>query len=200
LQLLLDGRNSSVNDVMNNVLGAYLGLRLANAYPALVATKWNALERIARARPLLALWLATMALQTLLALAPFDFTLKTKAFSYQWLRWHYSWQELRDLPKSSLLAGNGLQGISHHARLRLTLLGTAAIAGWLGALAIVCWRRYWRHSSRIFWQLATATLCFYPFLTILQFSVHSVHPSLLFLLAGEMGVATGMLLTGFIRI
>jgi glycopeptide antibiotics resistance protein len=160
MQLCLNGRNSSINDIMNNVAGAYFGVRFAGAYPEQAATKWNEFKSLTRTHPLLALWMAMMALQTLLALAPIDFTLKI---------------------------------------LRLTLIGTLAIAVGLGALAVVCWRHYWRHSSRKFWQLLTATICFYPFLLILQFSVQPVHPNPLFLLAGVVGVIIGMLLMGLVR-
>jgi hypothetical protein len=71
-----------------------------------------------------------------------------------------------------------------------------AIAVWLGALAVVCWQRYWRNSLRRFWQLMMAALCYYPFLLILQFSVHPVHPNPFFLFAGMVGVIGGMLLMG----
>jgi hypothetical protein len=133
-------------------------------------------------------------LQTLVALAPFDFTLKMESFQRQWLRWRYYSQELGNLSQLSLVSDGWLQVFPHHEHLRLTLIGTLAIAVWLGALAVVCWRRYWRHSFRRFWQLLTATLCFYPCLLILQFSVQPVHPNPLFLLAGVVGVIIGMLL------
>jgi hypothetical protein len=149
---------------------------------------------MARLRPLLALWMATMALQTMIALAPFDFTLKKENFQRQWLRWHYSWQELPSTGQINPAAGSWLQNFPHHERLLTSLLGTSGCAVLLGALAVWCWRRYWPHSARNFFGLILAAFAFYPALTILQFTVQSLHPYVLFVIAGLAGVATGVLL------
>ncbi len=193
-QLFLDGRVTSINDVINNLVGALIGARLAVAHPGLVANTWEALKRMARLRPLWALWMATMVVQTIIALAPFDFTLKMESFQRQWLRWQYSWQELRSVGQNHLVAGSWLQNFPHRERLLASLLCTSGCAVLLGALTIWCWRRYWLHSVRIFGGLTSALLGFYPALAVLQFTVQSIHPYPFFALAGVLGVIAGMLL------
>lgn len=193
-QLFLDGRVTSVNDVMNNLVGAFIGIRLAVAHPGLVANTWEALQRMARLRPLWAFWLATMVVQTLIALAPFDFTLKMENFQRQWLRWHYSWQELPSIGQINPPAGSWLQNFPHYERLLASLLSTLGCSMLLGGLIILCWRRYWPHSARIFLGLVLAAFVFYPALAVLQFTVQSLHPYVLFLAIGLAGVAAGMLL------
>jgi glycopeptide antibiotics resistance protein len=193
-QLFLDGRTTSINDVMTNLLGAFIGARLAVAYPGLVARTLEALKRMARLRPFLALWLATIAVQTLIALAPFDFTLKMENFQRQWLRWQYSWQELRSIGQIHSVAGSWLQDFPHRERMLASLLGTSCCALLLGALTIWCWRHYWLHSVRFFWGLTSALLGFYPALAVLQFAVQSIHPYPFFPIVGILGVIAGMLL------
>ncbi|MGH7452653.1 MAG: VanZ family protein, partial [bacterium] len=195
-QLFLDGRVTSVNDVINNVVGALIGIRLAAAHPGLVANTWEALKRMARLRPLWALWMATMAVQTMMALAPFDFTLKKENFQRQWLRWQYSWHELQSIGQINPAAGSWLQNFPHHERLLASLLGTVGCATLLGALAVLSWRRYWPHSVRNFLRLILAAFAFYPALAMLQFIVQSIHPYPFFLVAGVLGVIVGMLLMG----
>ena len=193
-QLFLDGRVTSVNDVINNVVGALIGTRLAVAHPGLVANTWEALKRIARLRPFLALWLATMAVQTIIALAPFDFTLKEENFQRQWLRWQFSWQELQSIGQINPADGSWLKNFPHHEHLLAFLLGTSGCAVLLGALAVWCWRRYWPHSARNFWSSTLVTLGFYPALAVLQFAVQSIHPYPFFPMVGILGVIAGMLL------
>lgn len=195
-QLFLDGRVTSVNDVINNLVGALIGIRLAAAHPGLIANTWEALKRMARQRPLWALWMATMALQTIFALAPYDFTLKKENFQRQLLRWQYSWQELRGIRQIHLVADSWLQNFPHHERLLVSLFGTLGCAALLGALALWCWRRYWPHSRRNFWGLVLAALTFYPALAVLQFTVQSIHPYPFFPAAGVLGVVIGTLLMG----
>ncbi|MGH7600191.1 MAG: VanZ family protein [bacterium] len=195
-QLFLDGRVTSVNDVINNVVGALIGIRLAAAHPGLVANTWEALKHMSRLRPLWAFWVATMVVQTIFALAPFDFTLKKENFQRQWLRWQYSWQELQSIGQINPAADVWLQNFPHHERLLAFLFGTLGCAFLLGALAVWCWRRYWPHSARNFVGLILATFAFYPALTILQFTVQSIHPYPFFLVAGVLGVIVGMLLMG----
>ncbi len=194
-QMFLDGRVTSVNDVINNLVGAFIGIRLAVAHPGLVANTWEALKRMARLQPLWALWMATMAVQTMIALAPFDFTLKMENFQRQWLRWQYSWQELQSSGQISPVAGNWLQNFPHQERLLTFLLGTLGCAVLLGVLAVWSWRRYWPHSAGVFWRLLLALLGFYPALAVLQFTVQSIHPYPFFTMVGILGIITGMLLT-----
>jgi glycopeptide antibiotics resistance protein len=195
-QLFLDGRVTSVNDVINNLVGAFIGIRRAAAHPGLVANTWEALKRMARLRPFLALWLATMAVQTLIALAPFDFTLKKENFQRQWLRWQYSWQELRSAGQIHPGTGSWLQNFPHHGHLLASLFSTLGCAVLLGALAIICCQRHGPRSLRICRTTIAATLFFYPALTILQFTVQSIRPYVLFPVTGLGGVSIGMLLMG----
>jgi glycopeptide antibiotics resistance protein len=198
-QLFLDGRTASVNDVMTNVAGALIGLRLARAHPGLVAATWEKLKRMARTRPAWALWLTIVAVQAALALAPFDVTLKMENFQRQWLRWQYSWQELPSLSQNFAVAGNWLQSFPHQKRLRASLLGTAGGATLLGALAVFGCRRYRPLSPKICRGLISATLAFYPALAALQFAIQSLHPHALFPITGLAGVAMGMLLAALGR-
>lgn len=193
-QLFLDGRVTSINDIINNLIGALIGIRLAAAHPGLVANTWDTLKRMARLRPLCAFWMATMVVQTIIALAPFDFTLKMESFQRQWLRWQYLWQELGTVGQNHLIACSWLQDFPHRERLLASLFGTLGCAVLLGALAILCWRRYWPHSPRIFWGSTLVTLGFYPALAILQFTVQSIHPYPFFPAAGVLGFIAGMLL------
>ncbi len=193
-QLFLDSRVTSVNDVINNLGGALIGIRLAIAHPGLIANTSEALKRMARLRPLWALGMATMILQILIALAPFDFTLKKENFQRQWLRWQYSWQELRSIRQIDSGSGEWLQKFPHQERLLASLLGTLGCSVLLGALAALSWRRYWPHSPRNFRRLMLPLLGFYPVLAILQFTVQSLHPYPIFLTAGVAGVLAGTLL------
>jgi hypothetical protein len=195
-QMFLDGRVTSVNDVINNLVGALIGIRIAVAHPGLVANTWDTLKRMARLRPLLALWLATMAVQTIIALAPFDFTLKKENFQRQWLRWQYSWQKLRSPEQVSANVEGWLRRFPHREHLLANLIAAAGCAIVLGALAVVCCHRYGPPSPRICRATIAATLFFYPALTILQFTVQSIRPHVLFPMAGLGGVSIGMLLMG----
>ncbi len=194
-QLFLDGRTASVNDVINNLIGAVVGIRFACAHPGLAANAWERLKSMARVRPAWALWLTVMAVQAALALAPYDVTLKMENFQRQWLRWQYSWQEAQNLSPNSAIAGTWLQNFPQQSRLLASLLSTAGCAASLGALAVFSCRRYRLRSPRFCPGLILATLAFYPALTILQFTVQSLHPYVLFPITGFAGVVLAMLLT-----
>ncbi|MDZ7289269.1 MAG: VanZ family protein [candidate division KSB1 bacterium] len=196
MQLFLNGRNTSINDVINNVVGAYMGIRLARAYPGLLAVAMSELKRFSRTRPVFMLWLATLLLQTLLALAPFDFTLKLENFQRQWLRWQYSWQALPELWQLFPSTAEWLYRFPHQEQLRTTLVITCGCAFWLGMLSVFCGFRYWPQTSRIFRRIIFISLGFYPFLSLLQFTVQSIHPFVLFPLTGILGLMAGMLLMG----
>jgi glycopeptide antibiotics resistance protein len=193
-QLFLDGRVTSVNDVINNLAGAFIGIRLASAHPLLIANTWQALKRIARQRPLWALWLATMAAQTLLALAPFDFTLKMENFQRQWLRWQYSWQALPGAGQISPSQQNFFRQFPHPEQLLVALFITMGCGVLLGAFWVLSCQRYGNRSPHLAWGSALGTFGFYPILSLVQFTVQSVRPLVFFLIAGLGGVTMGALL------
>jgi glycopeptide antibiotics resistance protein len=193
-QLFLDGRVTSVNDVINNVVGAFIGIRLAVAHPGLVANSWEALKRMALLRPFLALWLATLTVQTIIALAPFDFTLKKENLQRQWLRWQYSWQALPSVGGISPSKHNFLHQFPHTEHLLVALFITIGCGVSLGAFWVISCQRYKNHSPHLIRGSTWVTLSFYPILTIAQFTVQSVRPFVLFPVAGLCGVTMGALL------
>jgi glycopeptide antibiotics resistance protein len=190
-QLFLDGRVTSVNDVLTNLLGAFIGARLAVTYPGLVANIWEALQRMARRRPLWAFWMATMAVQTMIALAPFDFTLKKESFQRQWLRWQYSWQELKSSGQIFSSAHIFLRQFPHTEHLAAVLFTTAGCSALLGAFLILGCQRYGNSSLRLIWGATLITFGFYPALAIAQFAVQSVRPFVFFPVVGLCGVIFG---------
>lgn len=190
-QLGLDRRTTSTNDVITNFAGTYLGVRLALAQPGLIGAAWNRFRQISQTRPMLAVWLAIITLQTIIALPPFDFTLQQENFQRQWLRWQYSWQALSHLLPFSSNGRAFLQNFPHYEYLRAILLATAALGILLGASWIWSCRRYGPTSRGIIWGVTLATLIFYPALTLLQFMVQSVRPLVLFPLVGISGVFFG---------
>jgi glycopeptide antibiotics resistance protein len=194
-QLFLDGRVTSINDVINNLVGALIGIRLAAAQPGLVANTWETLKRMARLRPLWALWLATMAAQTIFALAPFDFTLKMESFQRQRLRWQYSWQALPSVGQAFSSEHNFLHQFPHSAQLLVALFITTGCGALLGAFWVLGCQRYGNGSPLLIWGSTVVTFGFYPFLALIQFTVQSVRPFVLFPIAGLGGVIMVALLT-----
>jgi glycopeptide antibiotics resistance protein len=193
-QLFLDGRTASVNDVMANLAGALIGIRLAGARPGLAANVWERLMRMAFARPLWALGMATMAVQTFFALAPFDFSLKMENFQRQWLRWQYSWLALPNVEHVSPSDHHFLRQFPHSEHLLAALLITIGCGTLLGAFWIWGCHRHGNGSPRLAQGSTLVALGFYPALAILQFTVQSVHPFVLFPIAGLGGVTAGALL------
>ena len=200
-QLGLDRRTTSTNDIITNFAGTYIGVRLALARPELLGAAWNRIRQISRTRPVLVAWLTLMAVQTVVALPPFDFTLQQENFQRQWLRWQYSWRALPDLPPFSQNGLEFLRNFPHYEYLLATLIATAGFGILLGASWILSCRQYGANSPRLVRVSTLATLIFYPALTLLQFMVQSVRPTVLFPLMGISGVISGVLLTAiFLRL
>jgi glycopeptide antibiotics resistance protein len=195
LQLFLDYRTTSANDLTTNTTGAYIGFKLACAYPDLINTVWQAMRRVLRTRPALVLWLLTMLVQALLALSPFDFTLQQENFQRQMLRWQYSWQALPALGQAAPQNWLGfLRNFPHPEQLMVVLIITIGFGTLLGVFwALVC-HRYGAGSSRLFWGSTLVTFGFYPVLTLLQFMVQSVRPLVLFPIIGGSCLILGALL------
>ncbi len=194
LQLTLDRRITSVNDLMTNFTGAYIGVKLALAKPGLIGATRSEIRRIFHTRQLVVAWFAVLLAQTLIALPPFDFTLKQENFQRQILRWQYSWRALPGLWQTS---GNGiefLQEFPHPESLAVTLLATGGCGILLGSFCVLCRQRYNTVSPRLIWIVTLATLGSYPILTLLQFTVQSARPFVLFPIAGIGGVILGVLL------
>ncbi|MDZ7361977.1 MAG: VanZ family protein [candidate division KSB1 bacterium] len=193
LQLALDRRITSVNDLMMNFTGASIGVKLALAKPGLIGATRNKIRRIFDTRRLIVAWFTVLLAQTLIALPPFDFTLKQENFQRQILRWQYSWQNLASLWKTSANGIDLLQDFPHHRALAVTLLATGGCSILLGSFGLLCRRRYKSVSPRLIWIITLATLGFYPVLTLLQFTVQSARPFVLFPIVGIGGVILGML-------
>jgi hypothetical protein len=191
LQLSLDRRTTSANDLITNFVGAYLGAKLALADPGLIEAAWNRIRQIFRTHPAFAAWLAIMLVQIFIALPPFDFTLQQENFQRQLLRWQYSCKVLPSLWQSSAATWQHFPPQEH---LLVKLLGTVGCGLTLGALVVYGCRRYWTRSPGISGGSLLITLCLYPLLTILQFTVQSIHPVVFFPLAGSIGVMSGMFL------
>jgi len=194
LQLFLDKRISSINDVMMNSTGAYLGLRLARLYPDFVTLAINQSQRLARARPVFVCWIALILVQTLGALAPFDFSLKLESLQRQLQRWEYSWQVLPEFWRGPSIGQSLSQHFPHQAHLTFTLFTTALLALLLGALTVFCCQYYWRRTPRLFWGSLILSAILYPALTAAQFIVQSAHPYIFFPLLSLSGVLIGILL------
>lgn len=194
LQLFLDERTSSINDVMMNSAGAYIGLRLASAQPDLMRQMLQRIHRLAHERLAFVYWGITMAAQTVWALLPLDFSLKLESLQRQFLRWEFSWRVFMQFGSNAPRNRNWLYSFPPPANLAPKLLVTACLGVLLGALTVFCCNYYWRHMPRVFWSSLVAVASFYPVLAVLQFIVQSVHPNILFPLAGLGGVAIGMLL------
>jgi glycopeptide antibiotics resistance protein len=193
LQLGFDRRTTSVNDLLTNLAGAYIGAKLALAYPTLITVAWNRIQRILRQRPILAVWLVIMSAQILIALAPFDFTFKMENFQRQWLRWQYSWKALADLWPVSPTWIELARKFPHYEYLFITLLATGGCGILLGSF----WMFFSLQSStspRMIWGAAFIMIGFYPALTLLQFMVQSAYPFVLFPIMGMAGVISGALL------
>jgi VanZ family protein len=193
-QLGLDRRTTSTNDVITNVAGTYLGVKLVLARPGLIGVIWNCVRQLAQKRPVLVAWLAIMLLQIAIALPPFDFTLQQENFQRQLLRWQYSWQML---PFSQNWLAF-LQNFPHYKYMLATLIVTAGFGILLGSSWILSCRQCGPDSRGIFWGSTLAMLIFYPALTLLQFMVQSVRPAVFFPVAGISGVIFGALLTAII--
>ena len=197
-QLGLDRRTASTNDIMTNFAGTYIGVRLALARPEFVGMVWSRVKQLAQTRPVLMAWLMLMAVQTVIALPPFDFTLQQENFQRQWLRWQYSWHALPSFSQNGLEL---LHNFPHHEYLLATLIVTAGFGILLGCSWILSCQQYGATSPQILWGSTLATLTFYPTLTLLQFMVQSVRPAVLFPLTGISGVISGVLLAAiFLRL
>lgn len=199
LQLCLDYRTTSMNDLITNTAGTYVGLRLASRFPGFVESAWKATRRITHRRPALVLWLATLSVQILVALAPYDFSLQRENFQRQVLRWQYSQQTLfssEPSPAPNWLAR--LQRFPHHDYLLANLLTAMTCSVVLGCLWVFCCRQYGASSVRMIWGTSLLTLGFYPALALLQFMVQSIRPFVLFPIIGLGGVMAGALLMLFI--
>jgi hypothetical protein len=140
-------------------------------------------------------WFAVLLAQTLIALPPFDFTLKQENFQRQILRWQYSWQTLPSLWKTSANGIGFLQDFPHPESLAITLLATGGCSILLGSFGVLCRHRYKTISQRLISIVTLATLSLYPVLALLQFAVQSARPFVLFPIAGIGGVILGMLFT-----
>jgi glycopeptide antibiotics resistance protein len=194
LQMFLDYRTTSANDLITNTAGAYIGLKLACAYPDLIDAIWHAMRRVLRTRPALVLWLLTMLVQALLALTPFDFTLQQENFQRQMLRWQYSWRALPALGEAAPQNWKAfLQRFPHHESMLVNLIATMGCSILLGCFWVFCCRRDNPASLRMVWASTLVTLGFYPALTLFQFIVQSVRPFVLFPVAGIGGVMLGAL-------
>jgi hypothetical protein len=193
LQLALDRRITSVNDLITNFTGAHIGAKLALAKPGLIGAIRSRIRRILDTRPLVVAWFAVLLAQTLIALPPFDFTLKQENFQRQTLRWQYSWQTLPGLWKTSANGIGFLQDFPHPESLAITLLATGGCSILLGLFGVLCRHRYKTISQRLISIVTLATLSLYPVLALLQFTVQSARPSVLFPIAGIGGVILGML-------
>ena len=194
LQLALDRRITSVNDLMTNFTGAYIGVKLALAEPGLIGAIRREIRRIFHARQLVVAWFAVLLAQTLIALAPFDFTLKQENYQRQTLRWQYSWRTLPSFWETSTAWTEFLQKFPHHESLAATLFATGGCGILLGSLSQLCRRRYNGVSPRLIWIVTLVTLSLYPVLTLLQFTVQSARPFVLFPIAGIGGAMLGVLL------
>jgi hypothetical protein len=194
LQLALDRRITSVNDLMTNFTGAAIGIKLALAKPGLIGALRSKMRRIFYTRRLVVAWFAVLLAQTLIALAPFDFTLKQENFQRQILRWQYSWRALSDLWQTSANGIDFLQEFPHHKSLALALLTAGGCSILLGSFGGLCQRRYNAASPRLTWIITFATLGSYPILTLLQFTVQSARPFVLFPIVGIGGGILGMLI------
>jgi len=194
LQLSLEQRTTSANDLLMNFSGAYIGVRLALAYPQSIDSAWSGIRRILRTRPILAAWTIVMLAQILIALQPFDFTLQQENFQRQWLRWQYSWRALSDQWQVSSDWIEFLRKFPHHEHLFITLMATGGCGILLGSFWMLLCRQY-SISPRIIWGSTLITLGFYPASTLLQFMVQSVRPFVLFPLTGIAGVILGASLT-----
>jgi hypothetical protein len=201
LQLGLDRRTTSVNDLITNFTGAYIGVKLALVYPGAISAAWRESRRVFRNRPVFVAMPAIMLAQTLIALLPFDFTLQQENFQRQWLRWQYSWQALPGSWQFSSGWIELLRKFPHHEYLLVTLLATGGCGILLGASWVFCRRQYDSTSPRMVWGSALVVLGFYPALTIFQFIVQSVRPFVFFPITGICGVILGVLLmTVFLRL
>jgi glycopeptide antibiotics resistance protein len=192
LQLALDRRITSVNDVITNFTGAYIGVKLALAKPGLIDATRNKIQRIFDTRRLVVAWLAVLLAQILIALPPFDFTLKQENFQRQTLRWQYSWRALPGLWQISATGTEFLQEFPHHESLAATLYATGGCGILLGSFCVLCRRRYNAASPQLTWLITFATLGSYPILTLLQFTVQSARPFVLFPIVGIGGVILGV--------
>jgi glycopeptide antibiotics resistance protein len=201
LQLFLEYRTTSANDLITNTAGAYIGLRLACAYPDLSDAIWQKMRRVGRTRPALVLWLVTLLVQTSLALAPFDFTLQQENFQRQLLRWQYSWRALPNLGQTFAPSWSEfLQRFPHYESMLLNLIATMGCGILLGGFWVFCCRQYDPISQRMVWGSTLITLGFYPALALLQFIVQSVRPFMFFPIIGISGVAVGgLLMIAFLR-
>jgi hypothetical protein len=195
LQLFLDYRTTSANDLITNTAGAYIGLKLARAYPDLTNTVWQAMRRVLRTRPALVLWLLTMLVQALLALSPFDFTLQQENFQRQMLRWQYSWQALPALGQAAPQNWNAfLQRFPHHESMLMDLIATSGCSILMGCFWVYCCRHDNPTSLRMVWASTLVTFGFYPAVALIQFTVQSVSPLVFFPVIGISGVMAGALL------
>jgi len=198
IQLFLDRRTTSVNDLITNFTGAYLGIKLARAHSSSIGVAWNEIRRISRARPVLVLWVTTMLAQTLLALAPFDFTLQQENFQRQLLRLQYSWRALLSLDPMAPNWKEFLQRFPHHENILASSIVTGGCGILLGASWIFCRREYGPTSSRIVRRSTWMTFGFYPAVTLLQFMVQSNRPNVIFPASGLCSVVAGALIMTFL--
>ncbi len=149
MQLLFADRFTSVNDVMNNTLGAALGAALALHFYAPFVTALQTLWRSLRQRPGVLACLGLSLSFLFWRLAPFNFTPRLDNVWHNWLHWlhsvrhlarlHETWHTL-DLREYWPLAGaeNFLFGIV------------------LGGMLHWCVRWYWPASSRREWVIPLA--------------------------------------------
>lgn len=199
LQLLLDYRTTSINDLITNTAGTYIGMRLARRFPGFVEDVWKEIQRITHRRPALILWLATMGVQILVALAPYDFSLQRESFQRQVLRWQYSQQTLFSFAQNVAPSWlERLQRFPHHDYLVVNLITAMGCSVLLGGLWVFCSRQYGASSVRMIWGTTLITLGFYPALALLQFMVQSVRPLVLFPVIGLGGVMAGAVLMLFV--
>lgn len=103
-QLLLSDRFTSINDVMNNTLGALGGAWLARRYYLSGVRAILAYMRSWRRRPGMLVLLGLGVSYLVWAVAPFHFTLRLERLWHNWLHWTHSLRYLPNLLESWLSA------------------------------------------------------------------------------------------------
>lgn len=103
-QLLLSDRFTSINDVMNNTLGALGGACLARRYYLSGVRAILAYMRSWRRRPGMLVLLGLGVSYLVWAVAPFHFTLRLERLWHNWLHWTHSLRYLPNLMESWLSA------------------------------------------------------------------------------------------------
>lgn len=103
-QLLLSDRFTSINDVMNNSLGAFGGAWLARRYYLSGLQAILAYAQSWRRRPGLLVLLGLGVSYLVWAVAPFHFTLRLERLWHNWLHWTHSLRYLPNLMESWLSA------------------------------------------------------------------------------------------------